>query len=333
MEKMMKKMMGVMQKIMVDQQKLIADNQNHDLAVRNLERQMGQIASAQSTRLQGGLPSDTDPNLKPCTAVSLRNRSGLQGIPKYAKYIKDIVASKSHFTEYTTVALTEECTCHIQNKLPIKLKDPSSFTIEITIGKQVIARALCDLGASINLMPSSMFRNLGLGNSRPTTIVLQVAHRSLARPEGIIEDVLVQVRKSVDRCNGRAAYYEVHDKVEVFNLYKAIKLPAFYEELSAITMVNDDTRRPLITSHDPLERAVVGEDVFGDTEAVEMMQILDLAGIYFREGDFEPLDRKIGPPSKLSIEEAPKLEFNPLPTHLKYALLGKGETLPVILAA
>ncbi|XP_059277806.1 uncharacterized protein LOC132031986 [Lycium ferocissimum] len=117
----------------------------------------------------------------------------LQGIPKYAKYIKDIVANKSRFTEYATVALTEECTSRIQNRLPTKLKDPGSFTIEISIGKQVVARALCDLGASINLMPSSIFRKLGLGVLRPTTIVLQLADRSLARPEGIIEDVLVQI--------------------------------------------------------------------------------------------------------------------------------------------
>ncbi|XP_059310851.1 uncharacterized protein LOC132062266 [Lycium ferocissimum] len=64
-----------------------------------------------------------------------------QGIPKYAKYIKDIIANKSRFTEYATVALTEECTSRIQNRLPTKLKDPGCFTIEISIGKEVIARA------------------------------------------------------------------------------------------------------------------------------------------------------------------------------------------------
>ncbi|XP_060210430.1 uncharacterized protein LOC132637343 [Lycium barbarum] len=245
MEEMMKKMMGDMQKMMLDQQKLIADNQNRDLAVRNLERQMGQIAGAQNTRPPGGLPSDTDevtskktgrveaekekavqaPVAKQPQAVVAKPPPPfpqrlarqkeeatylkfldllkqvhvnvplvdmLQGIPKYAKYIKDIVANKSRFTEYATIALTEECTSRIQNKLPTKLKDPGSFTIEISVGTQVVARALCDLGASINLMLSSIFRKLGLGVPRPTTIV-QLADRSLARPEGIIEDVLVQV--------------------------------------------------------------------------------------------------------------------------------------------
>ncbi|XP_060210380.1 uncharacterized protein LOC132637282 [Lycium barbarum] len=259
---MMKKMMSDIQKMMTNQQKLITDNENRDLAVRNLERQMGQIAGAQNTRLPGGLPSDTHVNPKPCNAMTLRNGRELekvapkktsrveaekekiveemiekervvetpvekqpqpvvseppppfpqrlarqkeeatykkfldllkQGIPKYAKYIKDIVSNNSRFIEYATVALTEECTSRIQNRLPTKLKDPGSFTIEISIGKQVIARALCDLGASINLMPSFIFRKLGLGVPRPTTIVLQLADISLARPEGIIENVLVQV--------------------------------------------------------------------------------------------------------------------------------------------
>ncbi|XP_060170587.1 uncharacterized protein LOC132601524 [Lycium barbarum] len=211
----------------------------------------------------------------------------LQCIPKYAKYIKDIVANKSRFTEYATVALTEECTSRIQNRLPTKLKDPGSFTIEISIVKQVVARALCDLG---------------LGVPRPTTIVLQLADISLARPEGIIENVLVQVgsliipvhfvildfeldsevtfilghpflatvRALIDVAVGQLTM-RVHDKFEVFNVYQAPKIPAIYEELSAITVLNDDTRKPLITSHDPLERALVGDDMFGDTAAFEMV--------------------------------------------------------------
>ncbi|XP_049350311.1 uncharacterized protein LOC125814905 [Solanum verrucosum] len=117
----------------------------------------------------------------------------LQGIPRYAKYVKEIVANKKRLIEYETVALTEECGSRIQNKLPTKLKDPGSFTVQITIGQIIYARGLCDLGASINLMPTSLYKKLGLGSPKPTTIILQLADISVARPVGVVEDVLVQV--------------------------------------------------------------------------------------------------------------------------------------------
>ncbi|KAK4359687.1 hypothetical protein RND71_021916 [Anisodus tanguticus] len=125
----------------------------------------------------------------------------------------------------------------------------------------------------------------------------------------------------------------VHDKVEVFDMYKALKLPAIYEELSVIIVVSEDDIGATIPSNDPLLRALVGDDIFGDTEAFKLMHILNLAGIYVCEGEFEPLDREIGPPLKLSIEKVLKLELKPLPSYHKYAYLGEGETLPVILAA
>ncbi|XP_070010992.1 uncharacterized protein [Nicotiana sylvestris] len=121
----------------------------------------------------------------------------LHKIPKYAKYIKDIVAHKRRLTEFEIVALTEECTSRIQNKLPQKLKDHGSFTIPVQIGNIDVGRALCDLGASINLMPLSLFKQLGLGAPRPATVMLQLADMSVAHPEGVIEDVLLQNGKFI----------------------------------------------------------------------------------------------------------------------------------------
>ena len=69
----------------------------------------------------------------------------LQGIPKFAKYVKDIVARKRRLTEYETVEPTEECSSRIQNRLPQKLKDSGNFTVHITIGKSVHAPGLSDL--------------------------------------------------------------------------------------------------------------------------------------------------------------------------------------------
>ena len=89
--------------------------------------------------------------------------------------------------------LTEECSVILQRKLPPKLKDLGSFTI----GDFNFDKVLCDLGASINLMPLSIFRKLGLGEVKPTTVSLQLADRSIKHPRGIIEDVLVKVDKFV----------------------------------------------------------------------------------------------------------------------------------------
>ena len=81
----------------------------------------------------------------------------LEQTPSYVKFIKKILANKKKLSEYETIALSEECNAILQKKLPPKLNDPRSFTIPCSIKTTVFERALCDLGASINLMPLSIF--------------------------------------------------------------------------------------------------------------------------------------------------------------------------------
>ena len=125
----------------------------------------------------------------------------LEQMPKYAKFLKDIISKKLKLEENETVMLTKESSAILQKKLPPKLKDLGSFTIPCTIGKSYFDRALCDLGASINLMPLSIFRKLGLGEVRLTTISLQLADRSIKYPRGVIEDVLIKVDKFIFLAN------------------------------------------------------------------------------------------------------------------------------------
>ena len=89
--------------------------------------------------------------------------------------MKDILSKKKRLSEYETVALTKECSAFLQNKLPSKLKDSGSFTIPYNIGESYYGKALCDLGASINLMPKSTFKMLGIREVRLTTVTLQLA--------------------------------------------------------------------------------------------------------------------------------------------------------------
>ena len=77
------------------------------------------------------------------------------------------------------------------------MKDPGSFTIPCSIRKYEFKKALCDSGASINLMPLSVVQRLSLGEVTPTTIILKMVDRSMAQPEGVLEDVLVKVGKFI----------------------------------------------------------------------------------------------------------------------------------------
>lgn len=104
----------------------------------------------------------------------------------YVKFMKEVMSKKRKLEDYKTVKLTEECSHILQKKLSQKLKDPGSFTIPCTIGSLTFEKALCDIGASINLMPLSVFRKLGLGEIKPITISLQMAYRSLTYPRGVI---------------------------------------------------------------------------------------------------------------------------------------------------
>ena len=129
--------------------------------------------------------------------INIPFADALEQMPNYVKFMKDILSKNRRFSDFETMNLTEECSDILQRKLPQKLKDPGSFTIPCTIGNSIFERALCDLEASINLMPLSIFRRLGLGEAQPTTITLQLADKSLKHPRGVIEDVLVKVDKFI----------------------------------------------------------------------------------------------------------------------------------------
>ena len=80
----------------------------------------------------------------------------LENMPSYVKFMKKILASKKKLEEYGTIALTEECSAILQKKPPPKLQDSGSFAIPFSIGNMISGKALCDLGARIDLMLLSM---------------------------------------------------------------------------------------------------------------------------------------------------------------------------------
>ena len=119
----------------------------------------------------------------------------IKQVPAYAKFLKDLCTIKKGLGIEKKTFLTEQVSAIIQSKNPVKYKDPGSPTISVNIGGTCIDKALLDLGASVNLLPYSMYKQLGLAELKPTNITLSLADRSVKIPKGIVEDVLVKVDK------------------------------------------------------------------------------------------------------------------------------------------
>ncbi|XP_070014815.1 uncharacterized protein [Nicotiana sylvestris] len=111
------------------------------------------------------------------------------------EFMKDLVTKKRSM-DCETIKMTHEVSAIVHSMAPM-LEDPSAFTIPCTIGSADFAKALCDLGASINLMPYSVFKTLGIGQLRATSMRLQMVDRTIKRLLGIIDDVRVRVDKFI----------------------------------------------------------------------------------------------------------------------------------------
>ena len=119
----------------------------------------------------------------------------IKQIPSYAKFLKDLCTVKRKLGVNKDVFMTKQSTSLIRNNLPPKYKDPGSPIISIVVGNSKLGHALVDLGASVNLLPYSVYVELGLGELEATNITLQLADCSVKVPRGIVKDVLVQIDK------------------------------------------------------------------------------------------------------------------------------------------
>ena len=118
---------------------------------------------------------------------------------RYAKFLKELctIKRKQKLKGCEKVRVGENVSAVIQRKLPAKCKDPGMFIIPCTIGNTQLKKAMLDLGASINVMPYSIYVSLNLGPLNKTGVVIRLADRSIAYPKGVVEDVLVQVNDLV----------------------------------------------------------------------------------------------------------------------------------------
>ncbi|XP_062114361.1 uncharacterized protein LOC133825439 [Humulus lupulus] len=245
-------------------------------------------------------------------------------MPSYVKFMKEILSNKRKMGDYETVALTEECSAILQRKFPQNLRDPGSFIIPCTIGEFECKHALCDLGASINLMPLSVFRRLGLGEARPTTVTLQLVDRSMKHPCATGQ-ALIDVQKGELRLR-------VQGEEVVFNVFKAMTYPKASDNCFLVDVVEEIVgRRKLI--EDPLEISLKVDDVDGEDneEALSYLKWIKSYELW-KHKKFEELGEVPERPLP-SILKPPVLELKALPEHLRYAYLGEKETLPVIVSS
>ncbi|KAG8500859.1 hypothetical protein CXB51_002880 [Gossypium anomalum] len=181
---------------------------NQQASIQGLETQIGQLSKLIFEQPQGSLPSNTEPNPREqLNAINVQAEEGSVEpepesreeivMPNAMKFLKELLANKRKLDEASHVELNAVCSAILQNKLPNKLKDPGSFTIPCLIGSLDVNNALVDLGASINVMPYKMLKQLGLGKSKQARMSIQLVDKTIRFPRGIIEDMLVKIDKFI----------------------------------------------------------------------------------------------------------------------------------------
>ncbi|XP_070005214.1 uncharacterized protein [Nicotiana sylvestris] len=278
----------------------------------------------------------------------------LREMPGYAKMMKNIMSRKFDFQDVSIVTLTQTYNAVVTRPMAQKMSNPGSFTIPCTIGSYAFAKELCDLGASINLMPLAVYTKLGIGRARPTSMLLQLADRTAKRPTGIFDDVLVQVGKfvfpvdfvilycHVDEeipfilgrpflATGRALIdcetgelkMRLNDEEVIFIVQQSMRRPGEYANCSLMEAVDvilqeDDVA---LTAKDPFEACLINLKEMDGEGLAEWVMVLEGQGFWKREPQFESLEleKRATSPAKPSVEEPPKLEPKPLPVHLRCA--------------
>ncbi|KAK4394448.1 Retrovirus-related Pol polyprotein from transposon opus [Sesamum angolense] len=350
---------------------------------QHLGNQISQLATSVSkleAQASGKLPSQTETNPREnVSAITLRSGKELQPTgptPRKARIEKnalddtdathdeELCTNKRKLKDKERIIFGKNVSAVINRKLPEKCKDPGMFTLPCIIGNKRIERAMLDLGASINVMPYSVYQALNLSTLQDTNVIIQLADRSYVRPMGLVEDVLVKVndllfpvdfyilKMGVEGVNnpasillGRPFMKTAKTKIDVdegtlsiefggeivkFNISKAMKYPNELQALYQIDVIDS-------VVHDVVEEELVGTEL-------DLIMELDENDV---EDDFvETLSEALRPPSldesnystthtKLlpSVLQAPKLELKPLPEHLKYIYLGNEETLPAIISS
>ncbi|XP_049344711.1 uncharacterized protein LOC125809113 [Solanum verrucosum] len=281
--------------------------------------------------------------------------------------MKELVTKKRSL-DYEMIELPHSGSAFMTNDSITKREDPGAFIIPWTIGMLQFTKALCDLGASINLMPYAIYKQLGLGEPKATTMRLLMADRSIKHPVGILYVILVKVdrfiflvdfvildyeidadipiilgrpflatgRALVDVESGKLMFCVNNNEV-TFNICRSMKKSSNIHVLSTENVIDEVVASVshLMRKNEPLEFVLANDDESEVQGYEEVVATLSGLGVNSRNPIKLDIDlkNKENPPAKPSTEEPPNLELKDLPSHLKYAFLGANNTLLVIIVA
>ncbi|KAK4724087.1 hypothetical protein R3W88_026866 [Solanum pinnatisectum] len=291
----------------------------------------------------------------------------LEQMPGYANFMKDLV-TKKRVVSFKDDDKLQHCSDIATRSLMQKKEDPDAFTIPCTIGLLHFAKVLCDLGDSINLMSLSIYKKLDLGDPKPTTMRPLMADRTVKKPFGVLQDVLVKVESFIFQADfvilycdvdfevpiilgrpflatGRALVdiekgqmkFRLNNEEKTFNISRSMKQSSELKSVSMVTHIVESGSEVPIEERlgvDALAAVMMNFDGDGIEDYDELITALD-------RFEFRSIPKRLeldmknrdSPPARPSVEEAPKLELKALPSHLRYVFLGKDGTLTVIIAA
>nr|GEW41444.1 hypothetical protein [Tanacetum cinerariifolium] len=245
-------------------------------------------------------------------------------MPNGAKVLKDLLSHKEKIEKAaSSVKLSEECSAIIQKESALKRRDPGRFTLPCLIGPLAVKNPLADLGASINLMPHSLFQKLGISKLKPTKISIQLADRSIKYPIGVCENLLMKISKFIFPVD--FVVFEIdEDKL------LPIILGPFLAMLRAVIDVHEGKLSLRVGSETITFN--IGKSMKSKHSRDDYLYCADHTAKLNIVG--EPLEWK-APKNQLkpSSVEPPQLELKELSEHLEYAFLQENNQLPVVISS
>nr|GFC01236.1 reverse transcriptase domain-containing protein [Tanacetum cinerariifolium] len=286
-------------------------------------------------------------------------------MPKFASSLKALIGNKEKLSKMGRTPMNEHCSVVILNKLPKKLGDPGKSLIPCEFPGMDECIALADLGASINLMPLSVWKELALPELTPTFMTLELADRSVSKPIGIAKDVSVKVGMfhfpadflvvdfepdpRVPLILGRCflkigcALIDVYkgeltlrigNEAITYNLDQTSRYSANYDQMTAnkIDVTEEDCEeyfQEVLSFSDVIVSSspTPSDDLIVSTTSPTLTPFGDSDFLLFEEAN-----TFLAKTIKSSVDEPPEVELKDLPPHLEYVFLEGDNKLPVIIA-